>query len=222
MERPRGSLRGEGGDPPVAAGGRRKAVGYAPKLKELNRDWAIVSRVVIHPKYRTIGLGARLVRETLPLVGRRHVELIAVMAQYNPFAEHAGMRRVQVNEPHRSVPRAIERLHGLAFNPVMMASKAYNRRQLQELTDIQVDQVREALLGVSTHYSKRLMSTGHPYVRKAEMREWVAAQPRERFARSLAILSILSETKVYLYWSRDWMEDGFSITREEWEAKRDG
>jgi len=101
----------------------------------------------------------------------------------------------------------------------MMASKAYDLRRLKELTDTQVDQVRESLLGVNTHYYKRLMSSGHPYVRKAEMREWVAAQPRERFARSLAILSVLSETKVYLYWCRDWFEDEYSITREEWEGK---
>jgi len=93
--------------PPINAAGRRKAVGYVPKLKELNRDWAIISRVVIHPKYRTMGLGARLVRETLPLCDRRHVELIAVMAQYNPFAEHAGMKQVQVSEPHPSVTEAL-------------------------------------------------------------------------------------------------------------------
>jgi GNAT superfamily N-acetyltransferase len=30
---------------------------------------SIINRVVIHPKYRTIGLGAKLIRETLPLAG---------------------------------------------------------------------------------------------------------------------------------------------------------
>ena len=191
--------------PPVNAGGRKKAVGYRPRIEELNRDWAIISRVIIHPKYRTIGLGARLVRETLPLCGRRYVELIAVMAQYNPFAEHAGMKRIQESRPHPSVPEALEKLRLLRFNPVMMASEVYNRRRLEDLTENQVDEVREILLSVSTHYYKRLMSTGKPYVKKAEMKEWLWKQPADRFGRCLSILSVLSETKVYLFWSRDWL-----------------
>ncbi len=68
-------------------------MGYVPDTCEVNRDWALISRVIVHPKYRTRGLGARLVRKTLPLVGRRHVELSAVMAQYNPFTERDGMKR---------------------------------------------------------------------------------------------------------------------------------
>ena len=194
--------------PPVAAAGRRKAAGYLPRLEELNREWCIISRVVVHPKYHTVGLGARLVRETLPLVGRRCVELIAVMAQYNPFAKRAGMKRIQESKPHPSVLEAVERLRLLGFNPVMMASEAYNRQRLMEFTAEDVDRVREILLGVKPHYYKRLMSKGRPYVKKAEMREWVWSQPRERLSRCLSILNVLSETKVYLFWSRDWLGEG--------------
>ena len=82
---------------PTAAG-RVKAVGYRPYLKELNKE-TLISRVIVHPKYRTIGLGARLVKDTLRQTGRRHVELTTVMAQYNPFAEKAGMRKILVKEP---------------------------------------------------------------------------------------------------------------------------
>ena len=67
--------------------------------------------------------------------------------------------------------------------------------------------MKKILLGVKTHYFKRLKSTGRPYIRKAEMQEWLANQPRERLARCLSILSVLGETKVYLFWSRDWMEE---------------
>ena len=35
------------------------------------------------PKHRTVGLGAKLVRETLPLAGTDYVEMSAVMAKYN-------------------------------------------------------------------------------------------------------------------------------------------
>jgi GNAT superfamily N-acetyltransferase len=195
--------------PPIVAGGRKKAVGYLPKVDELNRDWAIISRVVVHPKYRTIGLGARLVLDTLPLCGRRYFELIAMMAQYNPFAERAGMRRVQDTEPHPSVWEAIDRLIGLGFNPVLLSSVKSNLEHLESLGDDEVDMVREALHGASTHYFKRLSrgGAGRAYVRKADMGEWLRNQGRGSLAKSIRILSIISETKVYLFWSRDWMED---------------
>ncbi|RLI41568.1 hypothetical protein DRO59_06585 [Candidatus Bathyarchaeota archaeon] len=51
------------------------------------------NRVIIHPKYRTTGLGAKLVRETLTKAGTPYVETLAVMAKYNPFFEKAGMKK---------------------------------------------------------------------------------------------------------------------------------
>ncbi len=191
---------------PVVAAGRMDAVGYRPDIKELNRDWTIISRVIIHPKYRTTGLGHRLVGETLPLCGRRHVELIAVMAQYNPFAERAGMRLILRREPDRSIVEAVERVRAAGLNPTMMSSEAYNRRRLEELDEGQVGEIREALLGVDRAYYKRVMSSDRPYIGKPEFTEFVRTQPVERLARCLKILSVLSETKAYLYWCRDWTE----------------
>jgi len=43
-------------------------------IRELNEKMSIVMRVVVHPKYRSIGLGAKLLRETLPRVGTPYVE----------------------------------------------------------------------------------------------------------------------------------------------------
>jgi GNAT superfamily N-acetyltransferase len=191
------------GSPPPQTAGRRQAVGYSPNIEEINRDWAVVSRVIIHPKYRTTGLGARLVRDTLPKIGRRHVELVAVMAQYNPFAEHAGMKLIRKSEPSDEVTEAMGRLQKLGFNIMMMASDSYNSRKLQEMTDNQIDEVREILVCVGQY--KRLASWSKPYGRKAEFRDWLRTQPPERLTRCLAILSVLSEAKAYLYWCRDWM-----------------
>lgn len=64
-------------------------------LEELNRDFTRIGRVIIHPKYRSIGLGTKLVKETLPLVNKKYVEAIAVMAKYSPFFERAGMIEVK-------------------------------------------------------------------------------------------------------------------------------
>jgi len=134
------------------------------------------------------------------------VELIAVMAQYNPFAEKAGMKLILKREPHQSISNSIEKLRKLGYNPTMLSSRAYNRRKLYE-NENQVDEVRDALLSVSTSYYKRLMSCGKPYVKKAEFREWLSKQPLPRIGRCQNILSILNQTKAYLYWCRDWVSN---------------
>jgi len=198
--------------PPINAAGRKDAVGYRPKIEEINRDWAIISRVIIHPRYRTVGLGHRLIEETLPLCDRRHIELIAVMAQYNPFAEKAGMKLILKREPHPSISNAVEHLRELGFNPAMMSSIAYNRRKLYEY-EHRVGEVREALLNVGSNYYKRLMSSGMPYVRKAEFGEWLSKQPLARLGRCLTILNVLNQTKAYLYWCRDWVSDETCLKR---------
>src|SRR5271157_775556 len=52
--------------PPPRCYGRRLVL-PSMSMKELNTKLSTINRVVIHPKYRSIGLGAKLIRETLPL-----------------------------------------------------------------------------------------------------------------------------------------------------------
>jgi len=74
-------------------------------IRLLNQEMRCISRIVIHPQYRGIGLGAKLVRETLGRAGVRFVEALAVMGRVNPFFERAGMRCYE-----GAVPAAAERL----------------------------------------------------------------------------------------------------------------
>jgi ABC-type ATPase with predicted acetyltransferase domain len=62
--------------------------------QEINQNLSTINRIVIHHKYRTIDLGEKIIRETLPQAGTPYVELVAVMAKYSPFAEKAGMKKV--------------------------------------------------------------------------------------------------------------------------------
>jgi len=190
---------------PTAAG-RRQAVGYRPYLKELNKEWTLISRVIVHPKYRTIGLGAKLVKDTLGLTGRRHVELTAVMAQYNPFAERAGMKKILVKEPTEKIVEAVERLKKLGFNPPLLASRSHNERTLSSLSPEELDGVYEVLLGVDRHYYRRLARAQAPYLKKTGFVEWLGAADTGSLAWSLQILSILAQTKAYLYWCSDWTD----------------
>lgn len=193
--------------PGVYSAGRVKAVGRLPRMDELNADWALVSRVVIHPKYRSTGLGARLLRETLPLVGRRHVEMSAAMAEYNPFAEKAGMTLITKTHPDESITRAIERLRSVGFDPFCLASAGYCEALLVAEPGL-VGEVRGVLAGVDAHSFKRLRRGGRPHQRREEFVGWLGSQGAAGLGRSLAALAVLSQSKAYLYWCRDGVGGG--------------
>ncbi|GAG20191.1 unnamed protein product, partial [marine sediment metagenome] len=69
----------------------------------VNQEITRLARIIIHPKFRGAGLAVKLVRETMPLTGKRVVETIAAMARYNPFFEKAGMTLVgeMAYQPHQ-------------------------------------------------------------------------------------------------------------------------
>ncbi|MCK4318610.1 hypothetical protein KAW53_07605, partial [Candidatus Bathyarchaeota archaeon] len=188
--------------PTPTASGRVKAVGYRPYLKELNKEWTLISRVIVHPKYRTIGLGVKIVKDTLGLTGRRHVELTAVMAQYNPFAERAGMTLIKIKEPHHTVTEAVERLRRLGFNPALMGSLRRNEATLDALPGR--EKVYEALMAVAPGpYLRRLTRLKKMYVTRRMLRDWLPQQDDTSLARALKTLGVLAQTKAYLHWSSE-------------------
>ena len=115
-------------------------------MQELNEKLSIINRVVIHPKYRTIGLGARIIRETLSSAGTQYVEMVAVMAKYNPFAEHAGMRNVITKEPPEEALRLAEALKDFSFDLQLLSSERYVRSKLEGLNPTQITALKEAFV----------------------------------------------------------------------------
>lgn len=57
----------------------------------INRNIRSISRVIIEPRFRGLGLASQLVRETMPKMDVPFVEGMAVMGRVNPFFEKAGM-----------------------------------------------------------------------------------------------------------------------------------
>jgi len=119
---------------PPSASFRRRLVLPKISMKELNDKLSVISRVVIHPKYRTIGLGTKLVKGTLPLAGTEYVEMSAVMAKYNPFAEKAGMKRIAEQAPPKEAMRIVGLLRELGFNEQLLGSEKYVLERLQSLS----------------------------------------------------------------------------------------
>jgi len=62
------------------------------QLALMNRHIRRISRVIIEPRFRGLGLASRLVRETMPEMNVPIVEAVAVMGLVNPFLEKAGMK----------------------------------------------------------------------------------------------------------------------------------
>lgn len=60
----------------------------------LNRHLRTISRVIVHPQYRGVGLATSVVRCLLAQAPTRYVEAISRLATHHPLFERAGMRKV--------------------------------------------------------------------------------------------------------------------------------
>lgn len=74
-------------------GGFFSGLDRASGLGLLNAHVRCISRVIIDPRYRNLGLASRLVRETLPRVDAAMVEASAVMGHCHPFFRKGGMQQ---------------------------------------------------------------------------------------------------------------------------------
>jgi len=188
--------------PPPTAFGRRCVL---PKMsmRELNEKLSVISRVVVHPKYRTIGLGAKLVRETLAKAGTPYVEMPAVMAKYNPFAEKAGMRKIAEQPPPKEALAITEILRQLGFNIQLLGSEKYVLNKLQNLSENETQTIREAFV---KHFHARFMKyffCHMPFGRKKAYAEEVRKASIERLAHLIKVCGFLMQTKAYLFWQKE-------------------
>ena len=61
------------------------------RLKLINANIRCIARIIIEPRFRSLGLAEKLVRETMGMLNVPIVEAMAVMGLVNPFFEKAGM-----------------------------------------------------------------------------------------------------------------------------------
>jgi hypothetical protein len=73
------------------------------RIKTINENIRTISRVIIDPRYRGLGLAARLVRETMPLLNVPIIEAVAAMGRFNPFFQKAGMTAYPAKLPRHSL-----------------------------------------------------------------------------------------------------------------------
>jgi hypothetical protein len=187
--------------PPPACFGRRLVLPRM-SMQEINQKLSTINRIVVHPKYRTVGLGAKLIRESLPLVGTEFVELIAVMAKYSPFAEKAGMKRIGQQTEVKSVVKISQTLSSLGFDVQLLGSQHYVKLKLDTLEPKQLCSVREVLLkNPQPRLKKEVTSSRHmPYGVTADYVKYVEASDSDKLAKLIKTVALLLQTKVYLFW----------------------
>lgn len=121
---------------PIALKARNIATNniYVKNGKQMNREMRIISRIVIAPKYRGIGLSVKIIKDTMPLVNVRFIEILSVMGVNNPFAQRAGM----VDIPYQRDVKGAEKksnslLDELGFDHTLMNSTKYNLEKVSLL-----------------------------------------------------------------------------------------
>ena len=94
--------------PTINSAARDRALGLLSlspkrKLALVNRHVRTISRVVVHPQFRALGLASRLVAHVCHDCPTRWVEAFALMGRVHPFFEKGGMRRFDPPAAHAPV-----------------------------------------------------------------------------------------------------------------------
>jgi ABC-type transport system involved in cytochrome c biogenesis ATPase subunit/GNAT superfamily N-acetyltransferase len=184
--------------PPPLMFGRTKA--WKGTNQQLQKDISTITRVIIHPKYRSTGLGTKIVKETLTQAATPYVETVAVMARYNPFFEKAGMHPITESQPNKHILNALETLSKLGFDTTQLNSANYNQQKIQQTG---TQPIINTLTQLSQHDSstrRRLATLNNIYPRHEEFTKKLNNLNTQQLANTLKRLSFAAQTKTYLFW----------------------
>jgi hypothetical protein len=171
------------------------------KIQDVNQVLTIISRVVVHPKYRTIGLGQKIVKESLPQSPTRYTETIAVMARYNPFFERAGMLKVCEKTIEPKVLNFLNELKKIAYDTQYVTSRGYTLRFFREHPGRFEEIQKMMTLFHHVSYNKII---GHRMV-MTEYRAWIMAATQEQIANLMHHIGVMATNKVYLIFDKEWL-----------------
>lgn len=138
--------------------GDRFKIGGTPGTNEsaagrLNGEVELIIRVVVHPSFRGTGIGQRLISETIKKRPYRFIEMSAAMGHINPFAEKAGMTRVEVPRP-LNTERVLSALRAVGVKPDQIGNPNEIVRHLNTLSPESRAAVDRELLRYATRWIK--------------------------------------------------------------------
>lgn len=109
---------------------RYRGFGSKGAAAMLNREMRTISRVVIDPRWRGLGLAVKLVRRALDEPETIYTEALAAMGRVHPFFEKAGMTRY--DRPARNEhARMLDALDHVGVEPHRLAAPASIAEELE-------------------------------------------------------------------------------------------
>ena len=164
----------------IATGGLFAGFDRATQLVLLNKNVRCINRVIIDPRFRSLGLASRLVRETMPKINVPIIEAMAVMGLVNPFLEKAGMRAFRSKIQERCV-RLVEALSIIGIEGRELIDPQKVQRKLDRLPAASAEFIEFEIYRFLQSYGS------HRYSRPG-------------LERTRYILSKLTERPVYYIW----------------------
>jgi len=189
------------GYPPPICFGRSKV--WKGNLQQLQKQITTINRVIIHPKYRSIGLGAKLINQTLPKAGTPYVETVAVMAKHNPFFEKAGMQPIAQSQPSPHITKALKHLSKLGIDHTQLTGTQYAEHAVNKAGPETITAILEELSKHDASVRRRLASMHNVYPKHKEFITKIRTQDATGLAKALKRLSFIAQTKVYLFWRKE-------------------
>jgi hypothetical protein len=173
----------------VATGGIFAGLDKGTRLALINKNIRTISRVIIEPRFRSLGLAVRLVRETMPIMNVPFVEALAVMGRANPFFEKAGLTRYDAPTSVPSV-RLIEAFSAVGVDEQDLIDPALVQQKLDSILDTRCSMLEfienEMTRFLQSYGQRRLMQPG--------------------IVRTRFILSKLTDSPVYYLWKNPQVE----------------
>jgi len=130
------------------------------QLELINRNIRCISRVIIAPRFRGLGLAKRLVQQTMPKMNVPIIEAVAVMGRINPFLEKAGMRPF-TSKPSQRFAQFIEAFSIIGIEDKDLIDPQKVQRRFSRLNDEKNEFIeREIKLFLKGYGRRRNMPPG--------------------------------------------------------------
>ena len=167
----------------------------------INKNIRCISRVIIEPRFRGLGLASRLVRQTMPKMNVPIIEAMAVMGLVNPFFEKAGMKALTAEMPARCV-QLIE---------------AFSMVGIEDPDLIDTEKVQQKLARLPNHQSEFIEREINCFLQS------YGSHRNDQFSmeRTRYILSKLTARPVYYIWFNPKFDAGCSIPDARRESRKE-
>lgn len=121
----------------------------------LNKMFDSIARVIVHPRFRGIGLSQYMLKEYFKLTDATFTETLAVMANYTPFFERAGMIRIDVDEDEKRTA-LVSQLEEFGYNTSLLSSATYNKITFNKLNADKQAKVKEIVKSILMKYKGQI------------------------------------------------------------------